>query len=246
MDGRSFKVVFESADLCRGQRYHFGDHFCRYRTDISEPDGLPCESKVDESMGEAAEFLSDEDEEQGGTQVKVDINARIWTLREGTFEGADVKYASEGGERYNERDRNRDAVRDSDRKRSRDRDREYTQTRQPGKQFNHATEDMDRDRDPSSKERRKKWWREYNERDAILQVECALPPPALPATTPAAAAKKGAGKEAAKVELAFSGGKWHDDVKVLLGQLEKAGKLKEATLDEGDSCFESMCLFVLE
>ena len=205
-------------------------------------------------MREAAEFLSDEDEEQDklrGTQVKVDINARIWTLREGTFEGPDVKYASEDGERCNERDRNRDAVRDSDRKRSRDRDREYTQTRRPGTHFNHATEDRDRNRDTSSKERRKKCWREYNERDAILQVECALPPPALPATTPAAAAKKGAGKEAAgsgaaKVELAFSGGKWHDDVKVLLGQLEKAGKLKEATLDEGDSCFESMCLFVLE
>jgi hypothetical protein len=130
------------------------------------------------------------------------------------------------------------------------RDRKYTQTRRPGKQYNHATEDRDRDRDTSSKERRKKWWREYNEREAILPHECALPPTVLPATTPAAAAKTGAGKEvegsgAAKVELAFSGGKWHDDVKVLLGQLEKAGKLKEATLDEGDSCFESMCLFVL-
>jgi len=66
------------------------------------------------------------------------------------------------------------------------------------------------------------------------------------AATPAAA-KKGAGKEAGsgaaakKVELAFSGGKWHDDVKVLLGQLEKAGKLKEATLDEGDSRFVLIC-----
>ncbi len=128
-----------------------------YHTDISEPDGLPCESKMDESMREAADFLSDEDKEQDklrGTQVKVDINARIWTLREGTLEGADVNYASEGGERYNERDRNRDAVRDSDRKRSRDRDREYTQTRRPGKQYNHATEDRDRDRYTSSKERR--------------------------------------------------------------------------------------------
>jgi hypothetical protein len=82
---------------------------------------------MDESMREAAEFLSDEDEEQDklrGTQVKVDINARIWTLREGTLESADVNYESEGGERYNERDRNRDGVRDSDRKRSRDKRQE--------------------------------------------------------------------------------------------------------------------------
>ena len=49
----------------------FGDHLCRYHTDISDPDGfLPCESKMrsahenrEESMRKA-EFLSDEDEEQ--------------------------------------------------------------------------------------------------------------------------------------------------------------------------------------
>jgi len=53
----------------------------------------------EECMSDADENFSDEDEEQdelGGTQVNVDITRRLWTLREGTFEGVDGDYVSDG------------------------------------------------------------------------------------------------------------------------------------------------------
>ncbi len=49
----------------------------------------------EECMSDAEENFSDEDEDQdelGGTQVNVDITRRLWTLREGTFEGVDGVY----------------------------------------------------------------------------------------------------------------------------------------------------------
>jgi len=58
-------------------------------------DGEEEEEEEEECMSDAEENFSDEDEDQdelGGTQVNVDITRRLWTLREGTFEGVDGVY----------------------------------------------------------------------------------------------------------------------------------------------------------
>jgi len=56
------------------------------------------DDEEEECMSDAEENFSDEDEDQdelGGTRVKVDITRRLWTLREGTFEGVDGVYGLE-------------------------------------------------------------------------------------------------------------------------------------------------------